>query len=186
MLESKNARRIKNILDGNITSGVSVGVGYEKKEIIHDEGDIWEENGKEFILKNGIKRSYSKLSNIRKKFILPFTCPKCGKTMKETIQNKKIYDKFGYCFDCLIEQDTKNIIDGSFQQKEKKFIKENQVAYIGDLKQKIVDFIDKIDSKHFITEFGDVEDWTKGQDKEELKKQLDEGFNKFVDIVNKE
>ena len=52
--ESK-VQRMRNIVKGDYTKSVSTQVGYKKSDK-KVEGDVWEEAGKTWTIKNGIKQ----------------------------------------------------------------------------------------------------------------------------------
>ena len=56
-MEKNNLRRVKNILDGNYTGKTLTSIGYKKVNERHEDGDVWEEGGKTWTIKNGIKRN---------------------------------------------------------------------------------------------------------------------------------
>ena len=183
-MNNEQARRIKNILEGDNTSKVNVSIGYEKEKQIHNEGDIWEENGKRFTLKNGIKITHSKLSEIRHATILPLVCPKCGQGMNKR-QDKMVYFKFGMCFDCVIKRDTKLMEQGEFQLFEENILTNNMKAYSADLRQLVTDYINNYLNNHFVTEFGDIEDWKTKANPEEIQKVINEGLEEFEKAILK-
>ena len=47
------------------------------------------------------------------------------------------------------------------------------------MKQRLVDYINNIDNKHFITEAGDIEAWEGGYDKKYLKESFDKQIAEF-------
>ena len=51
----KDIRRIRNLVSGNQGDSTQTQVGYSRKHIERKDGDIWEENGKTWTLKNSIK-----------------------------------------------------------------------------------------------------------------------------------
>ena len=49
----RDVQRILNIVTGNTANRTRVQSGYEKESKEYTEGDIWEENGKQWTIKNG-------------------------------------------------------------------------------------------------------------------------------------
>ena len=43
---------------------ISTQIGYTKEYVEHKEGDVWEENGKQWTIKNGIKQTVTKLDAV--------------------------------------------------------------------------------------------------------------------------
>jgi len=174
-MQDNNIRRIKNILDGNYTAPNSISAGYEKDIQEHNEGDVWEDsNGKKFIKKNGIIKSYSKLSAIRNLTKMPLVCPQCGQAM--TIwQDEKMWKSQRKCFSCVVNEDNQRIIDGTQKQYAENKIKQNKKSWLDDIEVACLDAVDGIESKSFITELGDIEDWSGGKlDKNKLRENVKE------------
>jgi len=184
-MKESNINRIRNILSGEFTAKSSISIGYEKETDNHKDGDIWEDsNGKKFIKKNGLVRSYSKLSSIRNTTKMPLICPVCGSPM--TIwQDHHMWKKFRKCFSCVINEDTQRIINGEQEQYEKNKIKQNSKAWLNDLEIACLEAVESIDSKAFVTEMGDIEDWDAGHlDKNKLKESIKEHISELKEKLD--
>lgn len=93
------------------------------------EGEHWfDENGKEWTVKNGIKQSITKLQDAK----TPWWCPNCKKAMSHRFDTK-FYRLYNQCYDCTIEQHTKMKLDGTWDAFEKRMLRENEKAYIKDM-----------------------------------------------------
>jgi len=186
MVTKSNIRRIKNILEGNYTEKSDISIGYDKKKVAKVEGDIWEENGKTWTIKNGLKQTISKMDIIRKSVLLPLICPECGHRMKHPLDSK-FYKMRNKCFDCVILDDTNKIIAGTYETYEKSVVKNNVSSYIKDLDEVVDEYISTIDSDYYVTENGDIESWSRSHTKEELKDilkvQIDDFKKKIDDIL---
>lgn len=180
-MDQNNLRRIKNILDGDLTGHTKIISGYNKNNQTHEEGDIWEEGGKTWTIKDGIKQNITKLDDIRKLINMPFNCPHCGRPMKKRL-DKKFWQLKGKCFDCIVEADNEMIIDGTFVEHTKEEMAKNISAFETDIKEQVVAYIESIGAKHFITEMGDIEEWIGGKSKEEWKDILDKKIEKFKEL----
>jgi len=176
-MRKDKSRRALNLLKGNHNDKTKLQSGYNGNSIDHKEGDVWEENHKTWTIKNGIKLSISKLNEARKLYAIPLTCPNCGKPMNTKL-DKKFYKSKSKCFDCVVNEDNNNIINGTFDSIQKEIITKNSKSYLLDLKTRIDDYIDQWDNQKYISEHGDIEDWdtslTKEQLSEMLYKQLDD------------
>lgn len=183
-MDKQNLKRVKNILSGDYTGKISTSIGYQKTNEKHIEGDIWEEEGKTWTIKNGIKRTLTKLDSVRKTVRMPLTCPNCNNIMRSK-QDKKSWHIKGICFNCLIQEDTNKIIKGTFKEYEKETIIKNMKSYISHVGDYFDDYIDNLDEQHFITEQGDVEKWTKGITKEKLKELFSKQIEEFKNKIDK-
>ena len=87
----KDVQRMRNIITGKAGDRTQVLSGYQKQEIEHKEGDIWEESGKKWTIKNGIKQTVTVMDRFKKLVVLPLCCTSCNKPMKLNDLNKKIF-----------------------------------------------------------------------------------------------
>ena len=71
----RDVERMRNLIKGDVGSSSETQIGYNKKRIEYKEGDIWTEGRKTWTIKNGIKKTVSKLSSIRKEIFTPLCCP---------------------------------------------------------------------------------------------------------------
>ena len=177
-MEKNNIRRVKNILDGNFTGKTLTSIGYSKNDERHEEGDVWEESGKTWTIKNGIKRNLTKLDSVRKEIMMPLSCPACGNIMRKQV-DKRMWKLRGKCLDCVVIEDTERMKNGSFEKYEKEVIGNNLTTYLGQATDFFTDYIDKLDSKHFVSEQGDVEEWQSGFSKEQLTEMFDSQLKEF-------
>ena len=69
--------RIRNLVKGKYGSKTQQSVGYSKKQNFYKEGDIWEENGRKWTIKDGIKQNITVLDDAKKAYNMPLFCPKC-------------------------------------------------------------------------------------------------------------
>ena len=54
----RDVQRARNLLTGKANDKTAIQSGYEKQSQTHTEGDIWEENGKQWTIKNEIGRAH--------------------------------------------------------------------------------------------------------------------------------
>ena len=62
----KDVQRARNIITGNTSARTTEGIGYTKKYDYYKEGDIWEENGRTWTIKNGLKQIITKMDKFNK------------------------------------------------------------------------------------------------------------------------
>lgn len=155
--KESDVQRVRNLVNKDFTSGVKVQSGYRKSSKKYKEGDIWEDSGKEWTIKNGIKQNITKLDAAKKALRMPLRCPKCKGSMEHWLA-KKMYKIHGFCFDpCTVEYEDSLKKTGLYKQYEERMIKGNAKQVIDDIERWILDSVE--DNHTFVTEQGEVEDW---------------------------
>ena len=112
----RDVQRMRNIITKDYSAKTTTQVGYTKEHVEHKEGDIWEENGKQWTIKNGIKQTVTRLDKLKKVIVMPITCPTCHKPMKNNPLNKKMWSIHSKCFDCVIKHETELKRLGKFEE----------------------------------------------------------------------
>lgn len=170
----KDVQRMRNIISGKSGERTSIQSGYEKIKKDYIEGDVWEENGKQWTIKNNIKQTVTKFDKIKRLVVLPYKCPSCNKHMSATELNKKMYSIHNTCFDCVVEMETKLKIEGRYSEYEKSLLNANKNHMLIDLEQVLDNWINETDS--FVSEDGVVESWSKGKGNDEFYKNAKENI----------
>jgi len=173
----KDVERMRNLIKGKSGESSELQVGYTDKKEDHKEGDIWEEGGKKWTIKDGIKQTATKLDKVKKEAILPLFCPNCKGLMKKQ-HDPKMYKIHKMCFDCVIDAEAKLKIEGKFEEYERNMIAKNAEDYIDDLEQYLLETINTSNNQ-YVSERGEVERWKGGIDKEKFTEQITENFKKF-------
>jgi len=177
----RDVQRMRNLITGKSGDKTQIQAGYEKIQQDHKEGDVWEEDGKKWTIKNGVKQSITKLDKFKHLISLPLTCPCCKKPMKANDLNKKMYSIHQMCLDCVIDMEAKLKVQGTFDDYQKNIINSNKNASLEDFERALESWLEEKDT--FVSEQGDIENWS-GGDKtviyQELKAKIDEW--KKVDI----
>ena len=173
----KDVERMRNLIKGKTGESAELQVGYRAKKEDHQEGDIWEEGGKKWTIKDGIKQTYTKLDKVKKEAILPLFCPECGSLMKKRIDAKmyKIHQK---CSDCVIEMEHKLKMEGKYKEYERNIIATNAESYLDDLETYLLEAINESNTQ-YVSERGEVERWKGGVDKEKFIPEMKENFKGF-------
>jgi len=166
----KDVERMRNLIKGKSGESAETQVGYTSKKVSYKEGDIWEENGKKWIIKDGIKQTYTKLDKIKKEAILPLFCPNCGSLMKKRL-DAKMYKIHKTCFDCVVEMEHKLRIEGKYEEYERNIIANNAESYLDDLEQYLLEAINTSNDQ-YVSEKGEIERWKGGIDKDEFLDQM--------------
>ena len=172
--QRKDVERIRNLVKGNTGGKTTQGIGYNKAYQHHEEGDVWEEGGRTWTIKNGIKQNITKLDKFKEMGHTPLFCPSCNKIMKKHL-DKKVYPAYKKCFDCVVDFEAELKKQGKDQEYYDSLHNQNIDKVINDYKAFMEDALQE-NNQSFVTEAGDVENWGGGVDKEELKKNLQEGL----------
>ena len=169
----KDVERLRNLVKGKSNERTSQGIGYTKKEEFHKEGDIWEENGRKWTIKDGIKQNITKLDKF-KKTAVPLFCPTCKGIMNKQL-DPHYYKAYGACLDCIKVKETKLKTEGKWEDHTKttynKEIDKTIEEYTQFMKMKM-----EQSNNGFVTEAGEVEKWKGGINKERAEEALREGI----------
>ena len=176
--QKNDVERLRNLIKGKHGDRTTVGIGYngEVKED-HKEGDIWEENGKTWTIKDGIKENITKLDKF-KKAAIPLFCPNCKQVMDKQLDSH-YFKSFGQCLDCRTKFETKLKIEGKWEN----YVNSTFNAEIDKQIEEYKNFIsDKISESNegFVTEAGDVQKWVGGVNK----KRAEESLNEVIEYLN--
>jgi len=169
--KQKDIQRIRNLVQNKHGERTTTGVGYEKQKDFHEEGDVWEVDGRQWTIKNGIKQNLTKLDKAKKEVTLPLFCPCCSSLMKHKY-DKLFYIQYKRCFNCQIDFETEIRKLGLWEEYEKNIIN-------SDIEHMITDYgtwMDEVingSNESFITEAGDVEKWV-GSSKNKLLENKEE------------
>ena len=170
-----DVQRIRNIVNKDYTSKTKSQSGYKRSSKRHKEGDIWEEGGKQWTIKNGLKQNITKLDSAKKAVQVPLRCPKCGGSMHHHL-SKKIYKIHKMCFDCFIDYEAELRRNGLYEDYLMHSRKGNLKLFIKELEQRFSEALEYNDS--FVTEQGDVETWKTNNSK--VKEQMTEKFQEYI------
>jgi uncharacterized C2H2 Zn-finger protein len=155
----KNLQRARNLVTGKVGDRTTKGVGYNKKYEHHEEGDVWEEGGRTWTIKNGIKQNITKLDKAKKVGKMPLFCPKCGTIMKDW-KDKKLYPAYGHCFNCQIDHEAQLRKEGKLMDHlidtQNQFVE----AHIDHFKKFAEDMMAEQGAQH-MSETGEDENWSK-------------------------
>jgi len=176
----RDVQRMRNIISKRFNDKTQTQVGYTCTTIERKEGEIWEENGKQWIFQNGIKQTLTKFDELKQLVILPLMCPKCNKLMSNSPSNKKLYHIHKMCLDCVIQFETELKRDGKYDEYQRKIKEDNVNGYLNDLENAFFDTFINGYTNSFITEQGDIEQIMGGNiDKEKIIQQFREGVKEI-------
>ena len=177
----KDVERMRNLIKGNVNESAELQVGYTSKKESYKEGDIWEEGGKKWTIKDGIKQTYTKLDKARKEATLPLFCPNCGSLMKKRLDTK-MYNIHKKCFDCVVEMEHKLRIEGKYNEYQKNIVADNANDYVNHLESYLMEALNTSNNQ-YVSERGEIERWKGGVDKEKLTTEIKQAISEFKDGI---
>ena len=177
----KDVERIRNLVIGKVGESAELQVGYTSKKEDHKEGDIWEEGGKKWTIKNGIKQTATKLDSIKKEAILPLFCPKCSSLMKKR-HDSKMYKIHKMCLDCVVKMEHKLRINGKYEEYERNAIANNAEDYVNHFESYLMEALNASNSQ-YVSERGEVENWKGGLDIDKTTEEIKKSVKIFKDGI---
>lgn len=175
-----DVERVRNLVNKNYTGRTKSQIGYQKAFKNRKEGDIWEESGKTWTIKNGIKQNITKFDKAKKAIRTPLACPKCGGSMNYHL-SKKMYKIHGMCFDCTIDYEAQLRKAGLYEEYEKNLMQGNMRTFLSEIESYTHSLINN--QQTYVTEQGDVEDWKNNSNIQKTK--LLQNLQTYIEIVSK-
>jgi hypothetical protein len=169
--QQKDVQRLRNLMTGKHGDKTTVGVGYTKQHEFHEEGDLWEEDGRTWTIKNGVKQNITKLDKAKESIHMPLFCPCCNNLMKNKY-DKGFYLQYKRCFGCQVEFETELRIKGLWVDYEKHIINSDIDSMINEFSIWIDEEINETNTS-YITEAGDIERWVGSSKKKLLENKED-------------
>ena len=182
-IAEQKVQRMRNLLTKKYGDKTTIRSGYTKKQTIYKEGDVWEEKGKQWTIKNGIKRTVNKLNSARNFIKTPLCCPKCNTSLKHPA-HKMMYKRWGMCLTCVTKWTNEMKADGTYDEWFKEFDEKNFNAFLKDVTVEYNEWLESRNSKHFITEAGDIEDWSSNNDNDKLKQEFEDSVKQVLEKRN--
>ena len=171
--QKKDVERLRNLVKGKGGKRTTQGIGYTKKQEFHKEGDIWEENGRKWTIKDGIKQNITKLDKF-KKAAVPLFCPSCNNIMNKQL-DPHYFKAYGACLDCIKVKETKLKTSGQWSDHRDN-VHNKQIDKTIEEYTQFIEMKMEETNNSFITEAGEIEKWKGGIDKDKAKKYLEEGI----------
>jgi len=180
--KEKDVQRLRNLITGKYGNKTQVGVGYSKEEKQYKEGDIWEENGRKWTIKNGVKQNITKLDKAKKYSVLPIFCPSCSQPLLP-YRDKAYYNIHKKCLNCVVDFEHELRKAGLFEEYQTRIHNSDIDYFITDFKTWINAKL-KEDTSSFISENGEIENWVGGPNKKRVLEELDKTI-KYLDSLKK-
>jgi len=175
--QKRDVERLRNLVKGKHGDRTTMGIGYngEVKEN-YKEGDVWEEKGKTWTIRDGIKENITKLDKV-KKAVIPLFCPKCKHVMDKQL-DPFYFKSYGECLDCRAKTETQMKIAGTWDEYRIK-------TFNAEIDQQIQEYKNWFETvlsdtaNGYVSENGEVQKWVGGIDKERAQQSLDEVIKYF-------
>ena len=180
--KQKDVERMRNLITGKQGKKTTTGIGYTKKQVHHEEGDVWEEGGRTWTIKDGIKQNVTKLDKAKKAHKTPLFCPECSTPMTYR-QDKKFYNLYKRCFECQVVFEHNLKMEGLLEDYEKNIINSDIDGFITDYSQFVEECLNN-NEESFISEAGDIEKW-KGKLNKDLVLKSKEETIKYLKSLKK-
>tara|TARA_B110000305_G_C19299169_1_gene568267 strand:+ start:59 stop:637 length:579 start_codon:yes stop_codon:yes gene_type:complete len=171
--QKKDVERLRNLMQGKYGEKTRSSVGFTKAEAFHEEGDIWESDGRTWTIKKGIKQNITKLDSAKKEHNMPLFCPDCNKLMKRV--DKPYYNIHKYCLDCYAKFEDKLKAEGNYHSYFNNINNEVIKGRIEDFKSYVKEKLSESNDS-FVSENGEVEKWVGKLDME----RVDEYTNEVI------
>lgn len=167
----RDVQRMRNLITGNVGDKTQIQTGWEKKKQNHKEGDVWEEDGKQWTIRNGIKQTVTKLDGLKRLVVMPIACPCCNNPMKLSEVNKKMWSIHRKCIDCVVKHESQIKRAGKWEEYTRSIMKQNRSAELEDLEAALDYWV--ADNDTYVSEQGEVEKWRGGNKTETYKQAKD-------------
>ena len=164
--------RMRNLVKGKNGERTKEGVGFTKKQEFYSEGDVWEADGRNWTIRDGIRQNITKLDVAKKAHVMPLLCPKCTKVMKKKL-DKQYYNIHKTCFNCVVDLEHELKKSGKWEEYHTKIHNDEISNKIKEYKLWIDEKVNE-SNEGFISEAGDVEQWKGKVNKEMVAKNVDE------------
>jgi len=182
--KERDVQRMRNIITKDYGAKTGVQVGYTAGYVEHKEGDVWEQDGKQWTIKNGLKQTVTRFDEVKRMVVMPLVCPNCKKPMTKGQSDKYMYSIHQKCLDCVIEHEAQLKKEGLFDEYQLSIIRQGARVHIKEMEDVLLELLMEQSNDSFVTEDGDIETW-KGKDgnKQQLIGEIQEYIQKLKDAV---
>ena len=181
---TRDVQRMRNIISKKAGDKTGVQVGYTADYVERKEGDVWEERGKKWTIKNGIKQTVTRFDAIKKQIFTPITCPNCNKPMTKGHFDKYMFKIHQKCSDCVIDYETKLKVRGEYKEYEQNMIRQGVAYHIKEMENVLLELLMAQSGEQYVTEAGDIEEWKGKSLDNQFVKDIQEYIQKLKDAMN--
>jgi hypothetical protein len=181
--KTRDVQRMRNIITKKAGDKTGVQVGYTTDYVERKEGDVWEERGKKWTIKNGLKQTVTRFDAIKKKIFIPITCPNCNKPMTKGHFDKYMFKIHQKCSDCVIDYETKLKVRGEYKEYEQNMIRQGIVYHIKEMENVLLELLMGQSGEQYVTEAGDIEEWKGKSLDNQFVKDIQEYIQKLKDAI---
>ena len=182
--KSSDVQRMRNLLTNTPSNTTKPQIGYNKKHTDYEEGSIWEERGKKWTIKNGIKQTVTRFDAIKKQIFTPITCPSCNKPMTKGHFDKYMFKIHQKCSDCVIDYETKLKVRGEYKEYEQNMIRQGVAYHIKEMENVLLELLMNQSGEQYVTEAGDIEEWKGKSLDNQFVQDIQEYIQKLKDAMN--
>ena len=180
--QKRDVERLRNLVKGKYGDRTTVGIGYNGEEIEnHKEGDVWEEKGRTWTIRDGIKENVTKLDKF-KKAAVPLFCPNCKQVMDKQLDSF-YFKSYGECLDCRTVTETRMKIEGTWEQHVNETFNAEIDQQINEYKNYFESILSE-GNQNYVSENGEVQKWVGGINEERAQQSLDEVI-KYLESLKK-
>ena len=152
--QKRDVERLRNLMQGKYGKKTRSSVGFTNKQEFHNEGDIWESDGRTWTIKDGIRQNITKLDKAKKAHVLPLLCPKCKKVMKNR-NDKPFYNIHKMCFNCVIDFEHELRKEGKWEEYQRNIKNDELDNHIKEFKLFVNEKLKESNQSH-VSEAGEV------------------------------
>jgi len=181
--KTRDVQRMRNIITKKAGDKTGVQVGYTADYVERKEGDVWEERGKKWTIKNGLKQTVTRFDAIKKKIFTPITCPKCSRPMSKGHIDKYMFSIHQKCSDCVFDYETKLKVKGEYKEYERNMIKQGVAYHIKEMENVLLELLMGQSGEQYVTEAGDIEEWKGKSNDNQFIKDIQEYIQKLKDAI---
>jgi len=163
-------------------------IGYDKTDVTHNVGDVWEDTNHKFEKKEGYTlktgKNHEAFQKIRKYLEEKGKCKNATcKTITKSDKDRKFIENGGFCLNCTTERETVLRVEGLFAPFQNYKVWTKMIVYgkqkLEELKQSHSEVVEEYE---YVNEDGSVEKWKLPKPIDEVKAEIQE----LIDIGTKE